>query len=105
MPLHVSDFLTGTHTLTNEETGAYVRLLFHQWEYDAVPADDRTALAALLHEAPIRAQQLWSRLGPKFRRGTDGRWRNPRAHREREGAVHYSRQQQARAHLRWRSRR
>ena len=105
MPLHVQDFLTGTHTFTNEEVGAYARLLFHQWVYDVVPADDRTALAALLHESPTRALQLWSRIGPKFRRGSDRGWRNPRARRERDEAVQYSAAQQVRAQLRWRSRR
>lgn len=101
MPLYVHDFLHGTRAFSNEELGAYVRLLLQQWEYAAVPGDDQTALAALLQDSPRRAQQLWSRIGPKFHRDSEGRWRNPRCERERAGAVEFSRRQQARARARW----
>jgi uncharacterized protein YdaU (DUF1376 family) len=103
MPLYVQDFLHGTAAMTNEEVGAYSRLLAHEWEHGSVPADDRTQLAALLHESPPRALQLWSRLHRKFRRGDDGQWRNPRCDRERVVAVEFSRQQQDRARKRWQS--
>ena len=93
MPLYIQDFLQGTDAFTNEEVGAYVRAIVHQWEYGAVPADDPPALAALLHVSRRRALRLWSRIGPKFYRGADAQWRNLRCQAVRDRAVDYSKRQ------------
>jgi len=101
MPLYIQDFLQGTDAMPNEQVGAYVRAIAHQWEYGSVPADDGTALAAIFHVSKRRAHQLWSAIGPKFYRGADGLWRNLRCQSVRARAVDYSRRQQARARLSW----
>jgi len=103
MPLHVQAFLHGTEHLTNEELGAYTRLLLHQWEYEHVPADNPSALAALLHESSRRAARLWHTIRAKFVQLLDGRWVNPRCEHERARAVENATLQAARARQRWRS--
>jgi uncharacterized protein YdaU (DUF1376 family) len=39
MPIRVGDLITDTQELTDTEFGAYVRLLFHHWKKDSIPAD------------------------------------------------------------------
>jgi uncharacterized protein YdaU (DUF1376 family) len=75
---YAADFLMGTLQMTLEARGAYVTLLIHQWDAGFVPGDDLRALGAILGVPPRHASLLWTTLGHKFTRGTDGRWRNAR---------------------------
>lgn len=101
LPLNVHDFLHGTRTMTNEEVGAYARLLCHEWESGAVPSADPADLARLLGCTPAKARRLWHRLRAKYERGDDGRYRNRRCQTEREVMRRFAEVQQARARTRW----
>jgi len=101
MPLHVEAFLHGTHWMSCDVVGAYVRLLLHQWAHGSVPGDDLAAVGAILHVSRRKAHYLWSRVGPKFIRASDATWRNLRLDETRRNAVEFSERQQARARLRW----
>jgi uncharacterized protein YdaU (DUF1376 family) len=38
-PFYASDFLTSTGSMSNEEVGAYIKLLCHQWDKGVLPKD------------------------------------------------------------------
>jgi uncharacterized protein YdaU (DUF1376 family) len=80
---YAADFLMGTLQMTLELRGAYLTLLIHQWDAGSVPGDDLRAMGAILGVPPRHASLLWSTLGHKFTRGSDGLWRNPRLEQER----------------------
>lgn len=61
---------------TNEESGAYVRLLRYQWDNGGIPSDERK-LAALLHTSLQRARAIWPTISGEFERCDDGLLRNP----------------------------
>lgn len=42
-PFFLRDFDEGTREMTNEEVGAYLRLLYYQWHYGSIPADRERA--------------------------------------------------------------
>lgn len=42
-PFFLRDFDDGTKEMTNEDVGAYLRLLFYQWHYGSIPADRERA--------------------------------------------------------------
>lgn len=81
-PLYAADFMMDTATWTDEEVGAYFRLLCHQWINGEIPAEHER-LARLVWATPQRLADLWTVLGPKFQDPGDGRLRNARLERER----------------------
>lgn len=70
-PLYADDFLAGTMDLGPEEVGAYIRLLCHQWNRGALPADG--AKLKRLAGGSVSADLL-----AKFQAGADGLLRNAR---------------------------
>lgn len=42
-PFWLRDFDEGTREMTNEDVGAYLRLLYYQWHYGSIPADRERA--------------------------------------------------------------
>jgi uncharacterized protein YdaU (DUF1376 family) len=77
MPLYVGDYLRDTRDLSTLQHGAYLLLIMHYWQHDALPTDDRqlAAIAGLSLSA-------WRRIGApikaKFRDG----WRHKRIEAE-----------------------
>ena len=75
-PLYAGDFSLGTEELTNAETGAYIRLLIHQWKNKSLPKVLTGKLVCYLDE--------WPALEQYFPLCSDGRRRNPRLEEERQ---------------------
>jgi uncharacterized protein YdaU (DUF1376 family) len=77
MPLYVGDYLRDTRDLSTLQHGAYLLLIMHYWQHDALPDDDRQ-LAAIAGLAPA----VWRRIGApvkaKFRDG----WKHKRIEAE-----------------------
>ena len=46
MPLYVGDYLRDTRDLNTLQHGAYLLLIMHYWQHDALPSDD-ARLAAI----------------------------------------------------------
>ncbi len=66
-PFYASDFKTSTESYTNEEVGAYIRLLCSQWDKGVLPSDP-SRLARMAGYADANAfASLWNRRG---RRGS-----------------------------------
>jgi uncharacterized protein YdaU (DUF1376 family) len=101
MPMYVRDFMTGTVTMTPAQVGAYWRCLMYQWDSGAVPADDPRQLAKIIGCGPRQALHYWKVVGPKFRRGADGLWRNTRCEKERAARERFLAEQKHRALQRW----
>lgn len=86
-PLYVNDFIGDevVATATNEELGAYMRLLCHQWIEGSLPADlGRLARVARADDATF--QRIWPHLEHRFTH-RNGRLMNPRLERERRQTV------------------
>jgi uncharacterized protein YdaU (DUF1376 family) len=62
-PFYWRDFDEGTREMTNEEVGAYLRLLQFQWSYGSVPAD-RDRAARITGER--FSDTTWATLSKKF---------------------------------------
>src|SRR4030095_5113747 len=97
---YAGDFLVSTTTFSNEEVGAYIRLLSHQWVNGSVP-DDLRALAQILHTSSCVTQRIWQKISPKFSRGTDKLLRNPRLEEVRQKHYEFIELQAAKPHKRW----
>ncbi len=41
MPLWIDDYMAATATLTTQEHGAYLLLIFHYWREGSLPEDDK----------------------------------------------------------------
>ena len=82
-PFFPAIFKEGTDDFTNEEVGAYVRLLCFQWANNGVPDEPRER--ALIMRCTLRSsQRLWSKIrGKFFYSSVENRWRNPRMEEER----------------------
>ena len=74
-PLYVNDFIGDTQDLTNEEVGAYIRILMYSWGKGKFK----------LHRIKFICQddEIWSALEEYFT-CEDDLWFNPRMERERE---------------------
>ena len=95
-PLYAADFMMDTATWTDEEVGAYFRLLCHQWINGSVPSQHERL--ALLVSAPMqRFADLWAQIGPKFREAGGGRLQNARLERERRKQAAQSKTNRERA--------
>lgn len=82
---YADDFLAGTADMTNEEVGAYIRLLCHQWSKGCIPGDmDRVSRMAGAMPVPSLGYIL-----SKFQRGEDGNFRNARMEAERKKQDEY----------------
>lgn len=76
---YADDFLAGTAEMTNEEVGAYIRLLCHQWSKGSIPGDmDRISRMAGAMAVPSLGYVM-----SKFKVGEDGAYRNERLEAER----------------------
>lgn len=78
-----SDFEMGTAHLTNEEVGAYVRLLNYQWAMDGLPSDP-AVLASLARESPQKFAKIWKSIKDKFPEREGGKLANKRLEEIRE---------------------
>ena len=87
---YAGDFLAGTADMTNEEVGAYTRLLAQSWDRDGLP-NDPVRLSIM---AGAIAQASLGHVLCKFRLYPDGKLRNDRLEAERAKQVEY-RQKQA----------
>lgn len=86
-PFHGEAFRRATIGWPKAKIGAYLALLWHQWNEYSVPADDVGQIARILGESRIQTRKLWDgELAEKFPRWEDGKFRNRRmeAVRERE---------------------
>lgn len=79
---YVDDFLAGTMDLSQEDVGAYIRLLCYQWNRGSIPVqtDKQQRLAGGSVSVDVLA---------KFRLQPDGRLVNERMERERQKQVAY----------------
>lgn len=73
-----ADFRDGSAFMTNEEVGAYIRLLCLQWSHGPIPDDPK-----LLEIAVPGVSKVWSRVRNKFRDLGDGTVLNDRLEEER----------------------
>jgi uncharacterized protein YdaU (DUF1376 family) len=81
-PLYYNDLLGSTKTWTDEEFGAYVRLLIEQWDNGFIPNPYQNATKMLPNDIPPDFQRLtriatsvernWELLSKKFTQTTDG---------------------------------
>lgn len=71
LPLYYNDLTTSTQDWTDEEFGAYVRLLIHQWRQGSLP-NDYQRLTRIATSLPT----TWSLLKSKFQE-VDGVLKNP----------------------------
>ena len=73
IPIYYRDFLHGTKTFTTEEIGAYVLLLFEQWDNGAIPDDDKI-LKKICGISPKKLQNILK----KFKKNENGQLQNER---------------------------
>jgi uncharacterized protein YdaU (DUF1376 family) len=84
-PFYASDFLTSTGSMSNEEVGAYIKLLCYQWDKGVLPSD-LSRLARMAGYADANAfASLWDIIRDKFSQTKDG-YINPKMaeHRKRQ---------------------
>jgi uncharacterized protein YdaU (DUF1376 family) len=84
--LYVDDFIAGTYMMTNEEVGAYIRLLCHQWSKMGVPPEPQM-IARIVNErsiSPDDFKEHFSEVLAKFDEGEDGFLRNSRLEKYRK---------------------
>ena len=83
---YADDFLAGTLEMTQEEVGAYIRLLCHQWNRGSIPVEPekQQRLAGGSVSADVLA---------KFPRDENGLLKNQRLEREREKQSQFSESQ------------
>lgn len=73
LPLYYNDINSSTEHWSDEEFGAYMRLLIHQWDKGGLP-DDSTRLKRIASTV----RKHWKLLKDKFKKDPDGQLRNPR---------------------------
>ena len=77
MPLYVGDYLRDTRDLNTLQHGAYLLLIMHYWQHDALPADD-ARLAAITGLSVAQWRRIREPVQAKF---SDG-WRHRRIEAE-----------------------
>ena len=86
---YADDFLAGCVDMSNEEVGAYIRLLCHQWSKGGIPNDlDRISRMAGAMPRPSLGFVL-----AKFRLCDDGQYRNDRLEAERQKQADFRQEQ------------
>ncbi len=76
-PLYTSDFISDTIDLTNEEIGAYIRVLMYSWQKGKVRVDKIVRI--------IGDVEIWEAISHYFVE-ENGLWFNPRMEKERSKA-------------------
>jgi uncharacterized protein YdaU (DUF1376 family) len=82
-PLYVDDWMRATATMTDEQAGAYMRLLCHAWAEGGLPRDEAT-IRSIGRWSPRAWARIWPAVAGKWRE-QDGRLVNARQERERQG--------------------
>jgi uncharacterized protein YdaU (DUF1376 family) len=77
MPLYVGDYLRDTRDLNTLQHGAYLLLIMHYWQHDALPGDD-ARLAAITGLSVAQWRRIREPVQAKF---SDG-WRHKRIEAE-----------------------
>ena len=77
MPLYVGDYLRDTRDLNTLQHGAYLLLIMHYWQHDALPTDD-ARLAAITGLSVAQWRRIREPVQAKF---ADG-WRHKRIEAE-----------------------
>src|ERR1700720_3788483 len=77
MPLYVGDYLRDTRDLNTLQHGAYLLLIMHYWQHDALPADD-ARLAAIAGLSVAQWRRIREPVQAKF---SDG-WKHKRIEAE-----------------------
>ena len=83
LPLYFGDFLSSTAEWENDERGAYLLLLGHQWTLGSLP-DDEQKLSKMCSKHVRTFRKMWVRISQKFVKRADGRLINPRLEEHRE---------------------
>lgn len=90
---YFADFAMDTIDLTNEQVGAYIRLLCVQWEHGSIPSSDAKR-ARILHISTRKLHAMWEEIGRFFDLENDV-YVNPRMERERLKQAEYREKKQA----------
>jgi uncharacterized protein YdaU (DUF1376 family) len=98
-PFYASDFLTSTGSMSNEEVGAYIKLLCYQWDKGVLPKDP-VRLARLAGCDRIAFASLWNILRDKFTQVKDG-YINPKMEEHRQRQKEVSDKNSTKAKKRW----
>ena len=77
MPLYVGDYLRDTRDLNTLQHGAYLLLIMHYWQHDALPTDD-ARLAAIAGVSVAQWRRIREPVQAKFSEG----WRHKRIEAE-----------------------
>jgi uncharacterized protein YdaU (DUF1376 family) len=77
MPLYVGDYLRDTRDLNTLQHGAYLLLIMHYWQHDALPTDD-ARLAAIAGLPVAQWRRIREPVQAKFAEG----WRHKRIEAE-----------------------
>lgn len=95
-PRYPQRFALATTTWSDEEVGAYCRLLDYQWDHGSVPSDEgrRNRIADSL-------PRTWPVISSKFEVGDDGELRNAFLEKIREKTKKTSERRSQSAHARW----
>jgi uncharacterized protein YdaU (DUF1376 family) len=96
--LYASDFLTDTLHLTNEEVGAYLRLLLYEWINGGIPLE---RAHTVVYATPEDFTRIWPQISPKFRADRDGILTNSRLELERNKQSNYREKQRLNVLKRW----
>lgn len=80
--LYASDFYMATDTWTNEEVGAYFRLLLSEWVNGPLPNNEKK-LQRILKTSPHKFKKIWENISHKFLIHDDGSLYNKRLEFER----------------------
>lgn len=97
--LYVADWCDSTAVMTDEQVGAYMRLLCHSWKEDGLPIDE-TSIRQLGRWNAAAWKRVWPAVASKWPIVNDKR-RNPRQEIERAAAMKRRRVAQAKAGRRW----
>lgn len=91
LPLYYNDIDRTTKDWTDEEFGAYMRLLIHQWDKQSLPND-----MTRLQRIAFTVKKHWKLLQSKFPKSEDGLLRNPRMEEIRDARERFKERQKER---------
>ncbi|MCU7805917.1 MAG: YdaU family protein [Candidatus Thiodiazotropha sp. (ex Lucinoma borealis)] len=102
-PMYPADFTIDTAHLTNEEVGAYVKLLNAAWRQDGSISSDQKQLARLVGVSPQKWKKMSESLRPLFTEKA-GKWLNVWLSKELDKAKANSVKKSQNAKKRWHGR-